>query len=143
MSLIYFYHRFLNIILIYRYLKKIKLPRLTVIKNWCLKILEGVSYLHKRGFVHGKLTCESIYINSNNGDIKIGDLGIRAIPSYNNSNSFFFRFISKSRILWTKLMRFTQGRTVNLEIRCFLLWSLNYWDDLVRYEWTKGLQVFV
>lgn len=34
---------------------------------------------------HGKLTCESIYINSNNGDIKIGDLGIRAIPSYNNS----------------------------------------------------------
>jgi len=36
-------------------------------------------------FVHGKVTCESIYINSNNGDIKIGDLGIRAIPSYNNS----------------------------------------------------------
>jgi hypothetical protein len=35
--------------------------------------------------VHGKLTCESIYINSNCGDIKIGDLGIRAIPSYNSS----------------------------------------------------------
>jgi len=29
-----------------RYLKKIKLPRLIVIKNWCRKILEGVAYLH-------------------------------------------------------------------------------------------------
>lgn len=68
-----------------RYLKKIKLPRLNVIKNWCRKIMEGVAYLHSQNFVHGKLTCESIYINSNNGDIKIGDLGIRTIPCYNNS----------------------------------------------------------
>lgn len=68
-----------------RYLKKIKLPRLIVIKNWCQKILEGLDYLHSQNFIHGKLTCESIYINSNNGDIKIGDLGIRSIPTYNNS----------------------------------------------------------
>jgi len=31
------------------------------------------------------LTCESIYINSNNGDIKIGDIGVCAIPCYNSS----------------------------------------------------------
>ena len=68
-----------------RYLKKIKLPRLGVIKKWARKILEGVHYLHSQNFIHGKLTCESIYINSNNGDIKIGDIGIRAIPCYNNS----------------------------------------------------------
>ena len=37
--------------------------------------------------VHGKLTCESIYINSNNGDIKIGDLGIRQIPLFNSKRS--------------------------------------------------------
>lgn len=37
--------------------------------------------------MHGKLTFESIYINSNNGDIKIGDLGIRQIPLYNSKRS--------------------------------------------------------
>lgn len=56
-----------------------------VIKRWCQRILEGIGYLHSQNFVHGKLTCESIYINSNNGDIKIGDIGIRTIPCYNNS----------------------------------------------------------
>jgi serine/threonine protein kinase len=60
-------------------------PRMIVLKNWFRKILEGTKYLHSQNFVHGKLTCESIYINSNCGDIKIGDLGIRAIPSYNSS----------------------------------------------------------
>lgn len=70
------------------YLKRIKLlPRLVVIKNWAKKILEGVAYLHSKNFVHGKLTCESIYINSNNGDIKIGDIGVYAIPCYNSKYS--------------------------------------------------------
>lgn len=58
---------------------------MVVIKNWAKKILEGVAYLHSKNFVHGKLTCESIYINSNNGDIKIGDIGVYAIPCYNSS----------------------------------------------------------
>lgn len=69
------------------YLKKIKLPRLIVIKNWCFKILQGLQFLNKNGLVHGKLTCESIYINSNNGDIKIGDLGIRQIPFQSSKRS--------------------------------------------------------
>ena len=59
------------------YLKRIRLPRLIVIKQWCFKILQGLKFLHDHNLVHGSLTCESIYINSNNGDIKIGDLGIR------------------------------------------------------------------
>jgi len=58
------------------------------IKGWLRKILEGVKFLHDRGIVHGKLTCESIYINSNNSEIKIGDLGIRAVPSYNFRKPF-------------------------------------------------------
>jgi len=41
--------------------------------------LKGLSYLHERDIVHAKLTCESIYINSNNGDIKIGDIGIKHV----------------------------------------------------------------
>jgi len=69
------------------YLKKIRLPRLIVIKNWCFKILQGLDFLNKNNLVHGKLTCESIYINSNNGDIKIGDLGIRQIPLFNSKRS--------------------------------------------------------
>lgn len=42
-------------------------------------MLEGLLFLHENNIVHGKLTCESIYINSNNGDIKIGDIGIKHI----------------------------------------------------------------
>lgn len=62
------------------YLKKIKLPRLIVIKNWCYKLLQGLAFLHQNQLVHAKLTCECIYINSNNGDIKIGDIALRQIP---------------------------------------------------------------
>jgi len=63
------------------YLHKIRQhgARLKVIKSWCKKILEGLQYLHEHGIVHGKLTCESIYINSNNGEIKIGDIGIKHV----------------------------------------------------------------
>lgn len=35
--------------------------------------------MHAHGIVHGELSCESIYINSNNGDIKVGDVGIKHI----------------------------------------------------------------
>lgn len=50
-----------------------------MIKNWSRKVLEGLVFLHENEIVHGKLTCESIYINSNNGEIKIGDIGIKHI----------------------------------------------------------------
>ena len=29
--------------------------------------------------MHGELSCETIYINSNNGEIKVGDVGIKHI----------------------------------------------------------------
>jgi serine/threonine protein kinase len=47
--------------------------------------LEGLIFLHEKDIVHGKLTCESIYINSNNGEIKIGDIGIKHIYSITES----------------------------------------------------------
>ena len=62
-----------------RYLKKIKFLRLNVIRTWCQKILEALQFLHQHGIVHGELSCESIYINSNNGEIKVGDVGIKHI----------------------------------------------------------------
>ena len=60
-------------------MKKIKTLRLNVIKKWCQKILEALQFLHKHDIVHGELSCESIYINSNNGEIKVGDVGIKHI----------------------------------------------------------------
>jgi serine/threonine protein kinase len=52
---------------------------LKVLKNWSKKVLQGLAFLHSKGIVHGKLTCESIYINSNTGEIKLGDIGIKHI----------------------------------------------------------------
>lgn len=42
--------------------------------------------MHSKNIVHGKLTCESIYINSNNGEIKIGDIGIKHIYAISEQN---------------------------------------------------------
>lgn len=60
------------------YLKKIQHPRLKVIKNWCKEILAGIEYLHsqKPPIIHRDLKCENIFINSNLGEVKIGDLGL-------------------------------------------------------------------
>ena len=58
-----------------------------VVKSWCRRILAGIAYLHSQGYTHERLTCESIYINSNNGEIKIGDLGSKMILNYQNKFS--------------------------------------------------------
>jgi serine/threonine protein kinase len=61
------------------YLRKIQHPRLKVIKEWLVKILEAAAFLHVNEIVHGKITCESIYYNSNVAEIKVGDIGIKQI----------------------------------------------------------------
>lgn len=62
-----------------QYTKKIRNPRIKVVKKWCSAILEGLQQLHINGVVHGNLSCESVYVNSNNGEIKLGDLGIKSV----------------------------------------------------------------
>lgn len=62
-----------------KYVKRIKTPRLKVIKGWCLEILQGLVYLHDQKphpIIHRDLKCDNIFINSNSGDIRIGDLGL-------------------------------------------------------------------
>jgi hypothetical protein len=59
--------------------------------------------------VHGKLTCESIYINSNNGDIKIGDLGLRQIPLFN---------LKKSEIHLSTILK-NEPKTCKYDVYCF------------------------
>ena len=60
-------------------MKRVGVLRLNVLKDWCLRVLEALQFLHEHDIVHGELSCESIYINSNNGEIKVGDVGIKHI----------------------------------------------------------------
>ena len=62
-----------------KYVEKIKIPRLKVIKGWCKEILQGLVYLHEQKphpIIHRDLKCDNILINSYNGEIRIGDLGL-------------------------------------------------------------------
>jgi WNK lysine deficient protein kinase len=61
-----------------QYLKKMGKPKLKVIKKWCQEILRGLSYLHSQQvpIIHRDIKCDNIFINSNSGEIKIGDLGL-------------------------------------------------------------------
>ena len=61
------------------FLKKIKHPKLKVIKKWCIEILNGLDYLHSRQpnpIIHRDIKCDNIFIDSNDGKILIGDLGL-------------------------------------------------------------------
>ena len=57
----------------------IKYPIMRVIKGWCKQILLGLKYLHEHkpfSIIHRDIKCDNIFINSNNGEIRIGDLGL-------------------------------------------------------------------
>lgn len=58
-------------------------PKLKVIKKWCIEILKGLNYLHTykingetTPIIHRDIKCDNVFINSNSGEIKIGDLGL-------------------------------------------------------------------
>jgi len=61
---------------LYDYIKKINLINLRVIKSWCRKILEALNFLHSKNIAHRDLKCTNIFINSNTGDVFIGDFGL-------------------------------------------------------------------
>ena len=45
-------------------------------------MLKGLVYIHTQGHYHGRLTTDSIYINTNNGEIKLGEIAIICIQKY-------------------------------------------------------------
>ncbi|KAI8918721.1 kinase-like domain-containing protein, partial [Entophlyctis helioformis] len=52
-----------------------------ILRNWARQILSGLLYLHTRDppIIHRDLKSENIFINGNNGQAKIGDLGLAAV----------------------------------------------------------------
>lgn len=58
-----------------------KRTNIRAIKHWCRQILQGLLYLHSHDppVIHRDLKCDNIFINGNQGEVKIGDLGLAAI----------------------------------------------------------------
>lgn len=48
------------------------------LRKFSKQILEGIEYLHSQDppVIHGDLRCDKIYVNGNEGTVKIGDLGL-------------------------------------------------------------------
>jgi len=65
----------------FRYRKKHMNVDMKAIKNWARQILQGLSYLHGHNppIIHRDLKCDNIFVNGNNGEVKIGDLGLATV----------------------------------------------------------------
>ncbi|ERN13846.1 probable serine/threonine-protein kinase WNK3 [Amborella trichopoda] len=64
-----------------QYRKKHKHVDLRALKNWSRQILRGLLYLHSHDppVIHRDLKCDNVFVNGNQGEVKIGDLGLAAI----------------------------------------------------------------
>lgn len=64
-----------------QYRLKHKRVNIRAIKHWCRQILSGLLYLHSHDppVIHRDLKCDNIFVNGNQGEVKIGDLGLAAI----------------------------------------------------------------
>ncbi|KAL0347711.1 UNVERIFIED_CONTAM: putative serine/threonine-protein kinase WNK4 [Sesamum calycinum] len=64
-----------------QYRKKHKTVDMKAIKNWARQILQGLDYLHSQipPVIHRDLKCDNILVNGNQGEVKIGDLGLATI----------------------------------------------------------------
>ncbi|KAE8684171.1 putative serine/threonine-protein kinase WNK1 [Hibiscus syriacus] len=60
---------------------KHKRVNIRAVKHWCRQILSGLLYLHSHDppVIHRDLKCDNIFVNGNQGEVKIGDLGLAAI----------------------------------------------------------------
>lgn len=64
-----------------QYRKKHKHVDLRALKKWSRQILAGLSYLHSHDppVIHRDLKCDNLFVNGNQGEVKIGDLGLATI----------------------------------------------------------------
>ncbi|XP_057778590.1 serine/threonine-protein kinase WNK8-like [Salvia miltiorrhiza] len=61
--------------------KRHKSVNMKAIKSWARQILQGLDYLHSQNppVIHRDLKCDNIFVNGNQGEVKIGDLGLATI----------------------------------------------------------------
>ncbi|KAK8973795.1 hypothetical protein V6N11_032925 [Hibiscus sabdariffa] len=59
------------------------------VKSWARQILAGLVYLHSHDppVIHRDLKCDNIFINGNQGEVKIGDLGLATVLKQSKAKS--------------------------------------------------------
>uniref|UniRef100_A0A5B7AFK3 non-specific serine/threonine protein kinase n=1 Tax=Davidia involucrata TaxID=16924 RepID=A0A5B7AFK3_DAVIN len=72
-----------------QYRKKHKKIQMKAVKGWARQILMGLNYLHSQvpPIIHRDLKCDNIFINGNQGEVKIGDLGLATVMQQANARS--------------------------------------------------------
>ncbi|XP_059624441.1 probable serine/threonine-protein kinase WNK6 isoform X2 [Cornus florida] len=81
-----------------QYRKKHKKVQIKAVKGWARQILMGLNYLHCQDppIMHRDLKCDNIFINGNQGEVKIGDLGLATVMQQANARSVLVKlFIEK------------------------------------------------
>ncbi|EEE60476.1 hypothetical protein OsJ_13740 [Oryza sativa Japonica Group] len=63
-----------------QYREKHRRVSVAAVRRWCAQILDGLAYLHAHSppTIHRDLKCDNIFVNGNQREVKIGDLGLAA-----------------------------------------------------------------